>query len=68
MSGSHNEGQQDLPSARSRSPGIPTPLRRYGFIIMDGNGTLFGALSGNTREILHKFSVRHSLPETGSRD
>lgn len=30
---------------------------RYGFIIMDGNGSLFGALSGNTREILHKFQV-----------
>jgi hypothetical protein len=25
---------------------------------MDGNGTLFGTLSGNTREILHKFTVR----------
>lgn len=30
---------------------------RYGFIIMDGNGSLFGTLSGNTREILHKFTV-----------
>jgi peptide chain release factor subunit 1 len=29
---------------------------RYGFIVMDGNGTLFGTLSGNTREILHKFT------------
>ncbi|KAL3641334.1 Ethylene-responsive transcription factor 13 [Castilleja foliolosa] len=29
----------------------------FGFIIMDGNGTLFGTLSGNTREILHKFTV-----------
>ncbi|RZC52782.1 hypothetical protein C5167_021207 [Papaver somniferum] len=25
--------------------------------MMDGNGTLFGTLSGNTREILHKFTV-----------
>ncbi|KAF9588349.1 hypothetical protein IFM89_008779 [Coptis chinensis] len=24
---------------------------------MDGNGTLFGTLSGNTREVLHKFTV-----------
>lgn len=30
---------------------------RFGFIVMDGNGTLFGTLSGNTREILHKLSV-----------
>ena len=22
---------------------------KYGFIVMDGNGTLFGTLSGNTR-------------------
>ena len=27
---------------------------KFGFIIMDGNGTLFGTLSGNTREIIHK--------------
>lgn len=38
---------------------------RYGFIIMDGNGSLFGALSGNTREILHKFSV--DLPKKHGR-
>ena len=25
---------------------------RFGFIIMDGNGTLFGAVSGNTRTVL----------------
>jgi peptide chain release factor subunit 1 len=24
---------------------------------MDGNGSLFGTLSGNTREVLHKFQV-----------
>ncbi|KAL6213287.1 hypothetical protein ACLB2K_012734 [Fragaria x ananassa] len=30
---------------------------KFGFIVMDGNGTLFGTLSGNTREVLHKFSV-----------
>ncbi|KAI3994928.1 hypothetical protein MKX01_041337 [Papaver californicum] len=30
-------------------------ISRYN--MMDGNGTLFGTLSGNTREILHKFTV-----------
>jgi peptide chain release factor subunit 1 len=24
---------------------------KYGFIVMDGNGSLFGTLSGNTREV-----------------
>lgn len=38
---------------------------RFGFIVMDGNGTLFGALSGNTREILHKFTV--DLPKKHGR-
>ncbi|WIA22719.1 hypothetical protein OEZ86_009680 [Tetradesmus obliquus] len=38
---------------------------KYGFIVMDGNGTLFGALSGNTREILHKFTV--DLPKKHGR-
>eukprot|EP00753_Platysulcus_tardus_P005376 PLAT13233.1.p1 GENE.PLAT13233.1~~PLAT13233.1.p1 ORF type:complete len:441 (-),score=263.51 PLAT13233.1:471-1793(-) len=38
---------------------------RYGFIVMDGNGCLYGALSGNTREILHKFSV--DLPKKHGR-
>ncbi|CAI9268945.1 unnamed protein product [Lactuca saligna] len=28
----------------------------FGFIIMDVNGTLFGTLSGNTREVVHKFT------------
>ena len=30
---------------------------KWGFIVMDGNGSLFGTVAGNTREILHKFSV-----------
>lgn len=38
---------------------------RFGFIIMDGNGALFGTVSGNTREILHKFSV--DLPKKHGR-
>lgn len=27
---------------------------KFGFIIMDGNGALFGTLAGNTREVIHK--------------
>jgi len=38
---------------------------KFGFIIMDGNGALYGTLSGNTREILHKFSV--DLPKKHGR-
>lgn len=38
---------------------------KYGFIVMDGNGSLFGTLSGNTREVLHKFSV--DLPKKHGR-
>lgn len=38
---------------------------RFGFIIMDGNGALFGTLSGNTREVLHKFTV--DLPKKHGR-
>jgi peptide chain release factor subunit 1 len=29
----------------------------YGFIVVDGAGVLYGTLQGNTREILHKFTV-----------
>jgi peptide chain release factor subunit 1 len=32
---------------------------------MDGNGTLFGVLAGNTRELLHKFTVE--LPKKHGR-
>merc|ERR1711959_754105 len=39
--------------------------QKVGFIIMDGNGALFGTLAGNTREILHKFSV--DLPKKHGR-
>ena len=38
---------------------------KYGFIVMDGNGTLFGTLAGNTREILQRFSVE--LPKKHGR-
>lgn len=37
----------------------------FGFIVMDGNGALFGTLSGNARDILHKFSV--DLPKKHGR-
>ncbi|KAI9704692.1 MAG: Polypeptide release factor (eRF1) in translation termination [Bogoriella megaspora] len=39
--------------------------QRFGFIIMDGNGALFGTLSGNTRDILTKFTV--DLPKKHGR-
>lgn len=39
--------------------------QKFGFIIMDGNGALFGTLSGNTRDIVHKFSV--DLPKKHGR-
>ena len=32
---------------------------------MDGNGALFGALAGNTREVIHKFTV--DLPKKHAR-
>ncbi|KAJ7063602.1 peptide chain release factor eRF1/aRF1 [Mycena amicta] len=38
---------------------------RFGFIVMDGNGTLFGTLAGNTRDVLHKFTV--DLPKKHGR-
>ncbi|CAH3015613.1 unnamed protein product [Porites evermanni] len=38
---------------------------KFGFIVMDGNGALFGVLCGNTREVLHKFTV--DLPKKHGR-
>jgi len=38
---------------------------KFGFIIMDGNGTLFGMVAGSTRTILHKFTV--DLPKKHGR-
>jgi peptide chain release factor subunit 1 len=38
---------------------------KFGFIVMDGNGTLFGTLSGNTRTVLHKITV--DLPKKHGR-
>lgn len=38
---------------------------KFGFIIMDGNGSLYGTVQGNHREVLHKFSVE--LPKKHGR-
>jgi peptide chain release factor subunit 1 len=38
---------------------------RFGFVVMDGNGCLFGTLTGNTRDVIHKFSV--DLPKKHGR-
>lgn len=38
---------------------------KFGFIVMDGQGALFGLLSGNTRTVLHKFTV--DLPKKHGR-
>ncbi|KAL1681136.1 peptide chain release factor eRF1/aRF1 [Schizophyllum commune] len=51
----HTEALQELLESDSR----------FGFIVMDGNGTLFGTLAGNTREVIHKFTV--DLPKKHGR-
>ncbi|KAF8515897.1 peptide chain release factor eRF1/aRF1 [Gautieria morchelliformis] len=38
---------------------------KFGFIVMDGNGSLFGTLAGNTRDVIHKFTV--DLPKKHGR-
>ena len=38
---------------------------KFGFIVMDGNGSLFGTLAGNTRDIIHKVQV--DLPKKHGR-
>ena len=38
---------------------------KFGFIVMDGSGALFGTLSGNTREVIHQFNVE--LPKKHGR-
>ena len=38
---------------------------KFGFIVMDGNGTLYATLQGNTRDVLHKFTV--DLPKKHGR-
>jgi len=39
--------------------------QKFGFIVFDGNGALYGTLCGNTREVLYKFSV--DLPKKHGR-
>ncbi|EPZ36582.1 eukaryotic peptide chain release factor subunit 1 [Rozella allomycis CSF55] len=38
---------------------------KFGFIVMDGNGVLFGALTGNTREVIHRLQI--DLPKKHGR-
>ena len=38
---------------------------KFGFLVMDGNGSLFGTLTGSNRQVLHKFSVE--LPKKHGR-
>eukprot|EP00924_Labyrinthula_sp_SR-Ha-C_P004530 maker-scaffold_1-snap-gene-3.3-mRNA-1 protein AED:0.04 eAED:0.04 QI:74/1/1/1/1/1/6/101/446 len=38
---------------------------KFGFMVMDGNGCLYGTVCGNTRNVLHKFSV--DLPKKHGR-
>ncbi|CAI9270553.1 unnamed protein product [Lactuca saligna] len=38
---------------------------KFGFIVIDGNGTLFGTVSGDTKEVLHKYTVE--LPKKHGR-
>ena len=51
----HTEALQELLESDSK----------FGFIVMDDNGTLFGTVAGNTREIIHKFTV--DLPKKHGR-
>ncbi|KAL7721458.1 Eukaryotic peptide chain release factor subunit 1 [Entamoeba marina] len=51
----HTEALQDLMQSDDK----------YGFIVMDGNGTLFGTLCGNTRTVLQKITVE--LPKKHGR-
>merc|ERR1711965_88271 len=56
------------PSCRSQTEALAELLEsddKFGFIVMDGNGSLYGTVAGNTREILHKFSV--DLPKKHGR-
>ncbi|EER18761.1 eukaryotic peptide chain release factor, putative [Perkinsus marinus ATCC 50983] len=38
---------------------------KFGFLVMDGNGSLFGTVQGSNREVLYKFSV--DLPKKHGR-
>ncbi|KAJ2555379.1 translation termination factor eRF1 [Coemansia sp. D1744] len=45
--------------------GLLEDSTKFGFIVIDGKGSLYGQLSGNTRETLHQFSVE--LPKKHGR-
>ncbi|KAJ9098477.1 Eukaryotic peptide chain release factor subunit 1 [Naganishia cerealis] len=51
----HTEALQELLESDSK----------FGFIVMDGNGTLFGTLAGNAKELIQKFTV--DLPKKHGR-
>ena len=38
---------------------------KFGFLVMDGNGSLFGTVTGSNRQVLHKFTVE--LPKKHGR-
>jgi peptide chain release factor subunit 1 len=45
--------------------GLLVSHESYGFVIVDGNGTLFGKLEGNMKTVLHRFTV--DLPKKHGR-
>jgi hypothetical protein len=45
-----NSKECDRPVGQSSQISLPVTCR-YGFVVMDGNGSLFGTVSGNTREV-----------------
>lgn len=45
--------------------GLLTDNDKFGFLIMDGNGSLFGVVQGNTKTIIHQFLV--DLPKKHGR-
>ena len=50
---------------RMRMLDMRPTMHRSVFSVMDGNGALFGTLQGNTRDVLHKFTV--DLPKKHGR-
>ncbi|KAI6189614.1 Eukaryotic peptide chain release factor subunit 1 [Aphelenchoides bicaudatus] len=60
---SANRAKRNIENALSKA--LLSDDVKFGFIIMDGNGSLFGTLQGNTREVLTKFTV--DLPKKHGR-
>lgn len=46
-----------LPPSTQALTALLSDDSKFGFIVIDGSGALFGTLQGNTREVLHKFTV-----------